>query len=262
MLLWLLSALLAVGSAYVVQGWLRQALRLSRPLLGWHALGIVGLTWGSLVTAVAVLSIASAALPFPVGYRPWVPVGVWAGSMVASVLALWGLLWRRPFWMCLVAGGLLAAAALPAMIAMVWAAGFRPGVVWQRELLAAAGLLLALGSGAALWIGLSESALNGQRRPLWRLGAAVLMGLSAVAAQELVTVAAGLKVQVGSVFQHQLSAGVLALAAGGVLPLLLVFLLIDLEMRRHAQRQRRRGGDTSHLKLKKREKRRSHAREA
>lgn len=262
MLLWLLSAVLAVLAAYVAQGWLRQGLRHARPPMAFGALAIAAFTWGSLVTAVAVLSIAGVALPFPVGFRTVVAPLVWVGSILATALALWGLLWKQRPWMFVLAGALLAAAALPVMVATVWAAGFRPGIVWRQELLIAASAMLVIGNIGALWLALSESALNGERRLLWRLSAAALMGLVTMAAQEVAALAAGLTMQVGSVFQHQTPSAVLALIAGGALPLVLVMLLIDLEVRRAAQREQRRGRDTSHLKLKKREKRRSRTREA
>lgn len=261
MLLWLLSAGLAVLAAYIVQGWLRQALKRPRPGWAFGPLAIAAVTWGSLVVTVSVLSIAAVGFPFPVGFRTVAVPLIWLGSMLAAALALWGLLWKRAPWMYAICALLLTAAALPAMVAAVWAAGFRPGIVWQRELLVAAALCMALGVFFGHWLGFSQAALEGQKRTQWRLGAAALLGLMLLLAQELVTLAAGLAVQVGSVYQYQIPSTVLALVCGGVLPMLLIYLLIDLEMRRTAQRDRRMGRDTSHLKLKKRNKRRSQTRE-
>jgi hypothetical protein len=262
MLLWLLSAGLAVLAAYIVQGWLRQALKRPRPLLAFGPLAVASLAWGSLVATVAVLSIAAIGFPFPVGFRSTAMPSIWLGSVLGAALALVGLLWKRTAWMYGVAAVLLAAAALPAMMATVWAVGFRPGVVWNRELLAAAAVCMILGGCGGHWLAFSANALEGQRRTQWRLGAAALLGLMLLVAQELVTLAAGLTAQVGSVYQREISLTVLALTCGGVLPMMLIFMLIDLEMRRTAQRDRRLGRDASHLKLKKRNKRRSRTREA
>jgi hypothetical protein len=262
MLLWLLSTVLAILAAYIVQGWLRQALKRPKPLLAFGPLAVGGFTWGSLVSSVAVLSIAAAPLPFPVGFQNLVAPVLWVSSIVAAVLAIVGLLWRRAWWMFVICGALMTAATLPIQYGWITAAGFRPGIVWREELLVVAGAVMTFGYAVGWWLALADSALQGGRQLLWRLGAAALMGLTLLAGPEITSLAAGLLAQVGSVYQYQVPAAVLALVGGAALPLLLFVLLLDLEIRRQSQRRKRRGMDTSHIMVRKREKRRSRTREA
>jgi hypothetical protein len=262
MLLWLLSTVLAMLAAYIVQGWLRQALKRPRPLLAFGPLAVAGFTWGSLICAVAVLSIAATELPFPVGFRTLLAPALWGGAMLGAALAMLGVLWHHRWWMALICGVLMAGATLPIQMGWIAAAGFRPGILWRQELLILSGGVMALGYTGGWWLALAAPALHGSRQLLWRLGAAALMGLTLLAGQEITALAAGLLVQVGSVFQYQTPAAVLALIGGAALPLLLLVLLVDLEIRRQAQRRKRLGMDTGHIQVRKREKRRSRAREA
>lgn len=260
MLLWLLSAMMAVLAAYTAQGWLRQGLKRPHPMLAFGPLALAALVWGSVLAAVPVLSLSAASTPYPVGFRTVVMPLLWLGTVMLVAVALYGLLCRRTWWMYLLTGLLLAGATLPAMMLSIWAVGFRPGVVWQREWLGGAAALLSVAGALSAALGFGAAALDGHRRMQWRLCAAALMGLAPIAAQELVSIAAGLKSQVGSVFQYQTPLTVLALLYGAVLPILLAMAVIDLELRRNAQRRRHDG--TAQLTLRKRTKRRSNTREA
>jgi hypothetical protein len=99
---------------------------------------------------------------------------------------------------------------------------------------------MAIGLILALWLAFSERGQKSPRRQLWRLGSALLMGITLMAGQEVLLSNAGLLAQVGSVFRTELPAPILCLVLGVVVPLIYAMMLLDLRMRRSDQRREKR----------------------
>ncbi len=236
LLLWLLGALVATLAAYVSLGWVRQGWHQPSLAAGWRGLLLAGAVYGTGLCAAMVLALASEALPFRVGFR-WgaVPL-IWLGAMLAGLPVL-AWLARQQNWLSIVCGALwLAALAVVVQSAWIWAAGFRPGVTWRPEFQLAAALTAALGILAALYLSFLGGGKEGRRRQVWRVGAAAVMGLALMAAQEVLMAGAGLLAQVGTVFHREASASVLALVGGVIVPLLLAVMVMDLQLRRRQRK--------------------------
>jgi len=136
----------------------------------------------------------------------------------------------------------LAALALAVQVGWLAAAGFRPGVPWSGKYIAAAGVVMAAGCVIALHLAFSESAQQGRLRMRWRLAASLLLALSWLVGQEVMLAGAALNSQVGSVYQKQLTAPLLSLLAGTLVPLALLVAAFDQSQRssqrRHLGRRR------------------------
>jgi hypothetical protein len=167
------------------------------------------------------------------------------------------------WWNLLGSGALLAALATALQVGWIWAAGFRPGVAYNVEWLAAAVGAAVIGLGLATWVAYSEAGrpdLGSQRSKrglLWHLGGALLAGLMVMAGQEAVMWAAGLSTQQGSVYQYDVPGAVLSVVCGVLVPLVLAAMVLDLWLRRprrkrssrnfNPQKQRRRRYRSRHL---------------
>ncbi|MBX3598980.1 MAG: hypothetical protein KF863_00045 [Rubrivivax sp.] len=244
LLLWFLGVFVAVLAAHVMLGWVRQGMHQPGLRAGWRGLLLAGLVFGSGICSAMVLSLSAEALPFRLGFR-WraVPL-LWLGASVAALPAL-ALLSRRQGWFALgFAAVWLAVVALVVQSGWIWAVGFRPGVTWRPEFQASALIVATLGVFAALYLCFIGGGKEGRRRQLWRVGAAALLALSLVAAQEIVMAGAGLLAQVGAVYHREVPASVLSLLGGVIVPLLLVVMTLDLAMRRRQRKRdlRRRHG--------------------
>lgn len=244
LLLWFLGVFVAVLAAHVMLGWVRQGMHQPGLRAGWRGLLLAGLVFGSGICSAMVLSLSAEALPFRLGFR-WraVPL-LWLGASVAALPAL-ALLSRRQGWFALgFAAVWLAVVALVVQSGWIWAVGFRPGVTWRPEFQASALIVATLGVFAALYLCFIGGGKEGRRRQLWRVGAAALLALSLIAAQEIVMAGAGLLAQVGAVYHREVPASVLSLLGGVIVPLLLVVMTLDLAMRRRQRKRdlRRRHG--------------------
>ncbi|MCW5609357.1 MAG: hypothetical protein KIS83_01505 [Rubrivivax sp.] len=244
LLLWFLGVFVAVLAAHVMLGWVRQGMHQPGLRAGWRGLLLAGLVFGSGICSAMVLSLSAEALPFRLGFR-WraVPL-LWLGASAAALPAL-ALLSRRQGWFALgFAAVWLAVVALVVQSGWIWAVGFRPGVTWRPEFQASALIVATLGVFAALYLCFIGGGKEGRRRQLWRVGAATLLALSLVAAQEIVMAGAGLLAQVGAVYHREVPASVLSLLGGVIVPLLLVVMTLDLAMRRRQRKRdlRRRHG--------------------
>lgn len=229
LLLWILGAWVATQAFHLSAGWVRQA-RHAAGLLGrWRALAVAAAVLGTGLSAATVLCMQAQALGFPVGYRAPAVLALWLAGALAS-LPLLALAAHSPRALVLVAAGtLLAALAAGLEMGWVWAAGFRPGVQWpQDQVLAAAGMAAA-GLSWAQW--LAFSAAGKHRR--WRFAAAGLAGLSLMACLQLLSDAADLQTQRGSLFHDALTGGTeLSLVCGVLVPLVLAGMSLDLWLRR------------------------------
>ena len=239
LLLWVVAAVVALLAAYLFVGWLRRTQGQS----AWHqVLGPVLLAAAALgvgMTSAMVLALSAEGLAFQLGYR-WlaVPALVLAPAVACLPAAWW--LSRKQNWLALVGSGLmLAAVAMAVQVGWILAAGLRPGIKWEFELLGAAATLATLGFVTALWLAYSDASSQGARKTLWRVGAAALMALTLIAGQELVVSSAGLQVQVGSIYLREAAAAWLSLVAGAVVPTLLAVLALDLSLRNRDSRRSR-----------------------
>jgi hypothetical protein len=225
LLLWALAALVAILVMHVALGWMREAQRAQgvspipgpNPAAGnnypiaWWPMLLSALVLGTGLCTVIVLGLSSEALGFTVGYR---------------------LLWAPALW--------VAAAAMAVQTGWIVAAGFRPGVVWRPAFLVTAGVLMLIGFWSSFSMANSLAAHDGRQRRMWRLAADGLGGLTLIGGQEIVTNSARLLTQAGSVYQRELSANILSLALGAVVPIVLAMLAMDLSMRRSLLRRNRR----------------------
>lgn len=259
LLLWMLAAAVGMLATYVGLGWVREAQR--RPTLreSWRAVLLSAGSVGTGTCCAMVLALSAEALAFPLGY----PLGrvfmIWGAAMVGCLPACYLLVRSQRALAIVGAGTLLAALAVSVQMSWIWAVGFRPGVIWRTEFVAAAGVFLLIGFSTATWVSFSQAAREGNRRQLWRLGGAALLGLTLMAGQEVLMAGVGLLAQVGSVYQREVPAALLCLAGGVVVPLVLSVMALDLELRRRARHLRGRDG-SSGLQLSKRRKRRHRTR--
>jgi hypothetical protein len=250
MLLSALGAAVAAVAVFLAQGWVRVAQRSPALLRAWPALLMAAAALAAGLTSALVLGMQAQAMAYPVGYRWWAAVLVPA-AVLASLPVVMLVAGSARAGVLAASGALLALVALGLQAGWVWAAGFRPGVLWRVELVAAAAVLLIVGLVMAQWMAYSAASQDSPRRTVWRLGAGLLTALTLMAGQQVMTVAAGLSAQNGSLYSGQLSGAVLSLLCGVLVPLVLVALTLDLWLR-HQQRRRRGGGDFNPAKRRKR----------
>lgn len=236
LLLWFLAAVVYWLAAHVALGALRDARREStlsgmrRPLL------VAGVALGPALCAGFVVSLSSLGLRLMLGFRVDAAVGLLLLSALCGVaIAAWVAL--RPGLLGWLAGG-LALAVLATGVQAGWlaAAGFRPGLPWSGKYLAAASVLMAGGCAIALQLAFSEGATQGRLRLRWRLAASILLALTWLAGQEVMIGGAALASQVGSLYQQQLTAPLLSLVAGTLVPLLLLLAALDQAQQRRQRR--------------------------
>jgi hypothetical protein len=249
LLLWALAAVVAMLVLHVALGWMREAQRARNPSSGyratpgqhpWWAVLIAASVLGTGFCTVIVLGLSSESMGFTVGYRwLWAP-GLWVGSILAALpVVIW--LSLRPSPLAYAGAGLLmAASAMAVQVGWILAAGFRPGVVWRYDFLSAAAVLMLVGFWATFAVANSIAALEGRQRRMWRLAADGLGGLTLIGGQEIVANSARLLGQAGSVYQRELSANILSLVIGALVPIVLAMMAMDLSMRRSVMRRSRR----------------------
>ena len=237
LLMWVLAAASAIMTASICLGWLRQAQLTPTLRQNWLASIIGAAVLGTGFTTAVVLALAAEALPFPVGYRLRDAPLLWLGSMLAfwPALALLGCSVR---WPAVLVGGLWIGAVtilLPA--GWVFAAGFRPGITWRFDAVAVATVATGVGMCVALLMAFSESSRTDHRRTMARLGAALLMGMTVLAGQQMLMAGTNLPAQVGSVFRTEVPSSLLCLVLGVMVPLVWSLLMLDLRLRRQEQRR-------------------------
>lgn len=244
LLLWMLAAVLALFAAHVALGWIREVQRQKSFRDSWKGLLSAAVAMGSGISGSVVLALSAEALTFPLGYSLQRALVLWAAAILGSLPSCFWLARKNGVLASLVGGALLAAVAVAVQSSWVVAVGFRPGITWRMEFLAAAFVFLLIGLSGAFWVAFSEPSKAGRRRRLWRVGGTALLGLSLVAGQEVLMAGAGLLAQVGSVYKDQLPAAIASLVAGVVVPLGLLVMAIDLDLRRRQRRRHRTGKDS------------------
>lgn len=237
LLMWVLAAVVAVMTASICQGWLRQAQMTPTLRQNWKASVLGAVVLGTGFTTAVVLALSAEALPFPLGYRLRDAPLLWLAAMVAfwPPLALLGCRYRWP--QVLGAGAFIAAVALALPAGWVGAAGFRPGITWRLDAATVALICCMVGMVVALFMVFSDMGRAAHRRTMWRLGAAVLMGMTLLASQQMLMAGTNLPAQVGSVFRTEVPSSLLCLSLGVMVPLVWSLMLLDLYLRRKEQRR-------------------------
>jgi NO-binding membrane sensor protein with MHYT domain len=238
LLLWLLAALVAILAAHVGLAWVREGQRQAGWRGRWPALLIAAATLGTGLCAAVVLGLSAEALGFQIGYRTAAAPLLWLLAMTGSLpVAAWLMHNQGPA-AKIGASVVLAALATTVQAGWVWAVGFRPGLNWPIGYVAAAAIAMAAGAAVALGLAFSPASKEGRHRQYWRVGAAALLGLSVVAGQEVLVYGVDLSGQVGSAYGREISATVLCLAGGALVPLVLSVMALQIEMRRRPMRRR------------------------
>jgi hypothetical protein len=237
-LLLALGTVVAMLSAHVFMGWIRTAQRLEA-WRRWVSLGISALVFATGLCLAIVIGLAGEGLPFPIGFRRITALWLWLGSFAVVLgAATWPTL-RPGLPAAIGTGTVLATLTVGLQLGWLSAVGFRPGLVWHEEYVALAWLTLVLGYGGAIALTLPKS--HRQRgKESWRVAGAGIMGLATLAGSALVISGTNLPLQVGSVYRRELSASVLALMGGGLWPMVLLLMTVDLELRRRERRKARR----------------------
>ena len=236
LLLWALAAAVAWLAAHVFLGWLREAQRQPSIRESWLALLLAAFTLGTGICAALVLSVAAAPQRFTPGYRLLAAPALWASAIVAVLLPAYWLMHRQNLLAIIACGILLGGIALAVQAGWLSAVGFRPGLRWRIDFSAGAAVLLMTGATIALAVAFRPDEAT-RKLPLWRVGSGVVLGLSLVGGQEVLTIGASLQSQVGSVFKDQLPSAVLSLVGGVLAPLVMSVMALDLELRRSVDKR-------------------------
>lgn len=252
--LWVVTAGVALLTAHVGLGWLARARR--RPALtqSWPAQLLSAATLGTGICATAVLGLSAEGLTFPLGYGSVAAPVLWLGAVIACLPLVATLTVSSRWWAALLGTLILAGLGTGMQMGWIWAAGLRPGVLWNLPVVGAAACLMGVGFLAALWMAAHErEARSHEPNKLTRLGSMVLLGLSLLVGQQMVLAASDLSSQQGSVYRNQVPNSLLSLGCGALLPLTLVIMALDLSLRRAQTRRRR---STASFEPQKRRKRR------
>lgn len=236
-LLWFLGVVIYALAAHVGMTAVRLARRAAGPRDRLTLTLTAGLAWGAAISIGFVLALGALAFPFNLGFGALRALSIFLlSSAVACAAAAALVRWPGPL-AKLGAGVTLGAVAVTVQACWLWAAGFRPGLEWRPEVMAAAFVVMAVGLAIALGVAFSEPATVSRLRVRWRLAAAGLTAMAWLAGQEIMLAGMGLGAQVGSVYQRQLSAPLLSLLGGALVPIVLGVVALDL---RYGRRRRRR----------------------
>lgn len=217
-LLWALGAFVATLAMHLGLGWVRTAQRGSAVLAEWRALLLAAAAIGAGLTSASVLCLQAQPMLFPLGFG-WLASAALCVAALAVCLpgvALAMMSERSAFATASIfaSAGLLALAMMGLYAGWLWAADFRPGVLWRPELLGAAAVWSMGGLAVAQWIALAPAFQTGPRRALWRIAAAAVAALTMMLGLQLMSMAAGLQVQTLSGNKDQLPGTVLSLVCG------------------------------------------------
>ena len=255
-LFWTVAAGVALLTAHVGLGWLARARRRPALLESWSAQLLAALTFGTGISAAAVMGMLAEGLLFPLGYGAVAAAVLWLGGVIGSLALVAGLTHLPRGWMVVLAALVLAGLGAGAQAGWVWAAGFRPGVLWDTKYVVAGWAVMFAGSLGALWLAVNHlSRRNREALPFIRRGASLMLGLSLLAGQQLVMAGADLAAQRGSVYRKQLPASLLGVGCGVLVPTTLLIMSLDLSLR-----NRRRDQQPSSFTPQKRRKRRHRVR--
>ena len=254
LLLWLMAIVVTLLGAHVFIAWIRRA----QGPGSWRAATLASAALGLGLTCSMLLTLSAEALPFPLGYRWLLVPALWLLPWALCVPIAWWLMRRRNWLVLIVCSVLLTAIAIAVQAGWLVAAGMRPGLRWNFVWVGAAVAVQLLGFLAGLWMAFSDASSEGDRKTLWRAGAAVLIVLAVVAGQECMVAAVNVLTQVGSIYQREASSTWLCLIAGALVPIMQGMAALDIWLRNRVDRQNRRSKSTfaTELNLPQRRKRR------
>lgn len=236
-LLWSMALVVAMLASHLFLAWLSRAQDLPRPGDG---IGPALVSAGALAVGIGsamVLALGSERLAFALGYR-WAALPVLLALAFALCLAAaWSLIRWRNLPALAAAGLLVALASWAVQVGWLQAAGFRPGLFWNRPLAGGAAAAALVGFTAAFALAHSAGSSSGARRTLWRLGAAALMAATLMASQEALIVASGLAAQIDSAYRGELSSNWLTLVTGAAVPTAMALMAVDVALRNHGDRR-------------------------
>jgi NO-binding membrane sensor protein with MHYT domain len=231
--LWIVTAGVALLTSHVALGWLARARRRPELARSWPAQMLAAVTLGTGICSTAVLSLSAEGLRFPIGYGAVAAPVLWLGAVIACLPWVAVLTVGGRWWVVLPGALLLAGLGTGTQVGWVWAAGFRPGVLWNLPLLGAAASVMAVGFVVALWMAVNGRATAGHTPArLTRIGSTALLGLSLLVGEQVVISGADLGSQKGSVYRNQVPNGLLSLGCGALVPLTLAIMALDLSLRR------------------------------
>lgn len=231
-LLWFLGVMIYALAAHVGMTAVRLGRRAPVPR---DKLGLVltaGFAWGAAISMGFVLALGAMSLPFNLGFAALRALCIWLSSSVVACAAAAALVRWPGSAAKLAAGLILGAVAMTVQACWLWASGFRPGLEWRPEVMAAAFVIMAIGLAVALGVAFSEPATVSRLRVRWRLAAACLAAMAWLAGQEIMLAGLGLSAQVGSLYQRQLSAPLLSMVGGALVPIALGVVALDLRFGR------------------------------
>lgn len=202
----------------------------------WMSVLVVAVVLGTGFCASMVLAIGAEGLSFPIGYAAGRAPLLWLAAC-AVCLPLVALLVAQPhaLWLWLV-GATIGVLLVLLQVGWIEAVGFRPGVLWRRDLLIFAALLQMGALAAAWWLALSAFTAENERAHTWYGTAVLVVVLAMAGAQELVVTASGMSAQIGSVFVRQVSGAWLCVLAGAVVPVVYGFMAVGMLLQAPARR--------------------------
>jgi NO-binding membrane sensor protein with MHYT domain len=257
LILWAAMGLVAVLTGHVSLGWLARARRQASLSLSWRAQLLAAITLATGTCATSILGLTNEILSFPVGYGSVAAPVLWLGAVIVSLPLVAVLSVSRRWWAVALGAVLLTGLTAAMLMGWIWAAGLRPGVRWNYQVLGAAAALMLAGFACALWVSAmdrrSRSSSNEAQasESFMRRGSAVVLGLTLMVGQQIMMGGADLGAQRGSVYRNQVPGTLISLASGALVPLTLFVMAVDLSMRR----QRRREGSSGFNPQKRRKRR-------
>jgi NO-binding membrane sensor protein with MHYT domain len=235
-----ITAGVALLTAHVGLGWLARARRRPELARSWPAQLLSAATLGTGVCATAILGLTAEGLQFPLGYGSVAAAVLWLGSVIACLPLVAALTVSSHGGTALLGCAVLAGLGTGMQMGWIWAAGLRPGVLWDLAVVGGATALMGVGMLGALWMALKErESRSHEPKRMTRLGSTLLLGLSLLVGQQLVLASADLGSQQGSVYRNQLPNTLLSLGCGALVPLTLVIMSLDLSLRRDQSQRRR-----------------------
>jgi NO-binding membrane sensor protein with MHYT domain len=251
MALWMVACMTGLLGAWAYVEYVRRV-RHDGPVLARRELLFATLALGSSLWGAMVVSLSAQGLPFDLGFHPT----RLAASLALPLLVVFALSYAAVavprLWMHALLALLFGAGMLATDWAVIWSVAPAPGLVWRREPLGAAGLIVGLGFGVSLRMVIMQRRGSPADSRGRRFGAALLLAAALAAGLELVAVASDLHLQAAAQHSRELPEMAVALAAGGAVPLLLMLMLVDQRMQariraanRHRRISRKRGASKS-----------------
>ena len=224
-LAWLVSLL----AAFVALDLVERSGRAKRKLATGWLMG-AALALGTGIWSVHVISLSAQELPFDLAFRPWGALGAWIAGVAVGLAGLGWAAARVISAVTVVAGSaVLALGIVAAQVMALLALGLKPGIDWRWGTLLLALLAAWFGGGLAVGLRVLRAKTTPRRRMARKVVAAVLLGVSLVLSQHVVTLAAGLPLRSLPAYDGRISGTALSLLATvGSMSLLLAMLLWSL----------------------------------